>query len=70
MSASDEYSATEAAIFDAAAHELELLCAVALAARDCICDARTSDNSDGVLVNFNQGGHRRIRLADALKALG
>lgn len=43
----------------------DLLFAVVKAAQDCIIDARAS----GGEVSFVMGGHRRIRLADALLAL-
>lgn len=47
------------------ATELEKLQRVASAARDCISDTRHM----GGEVSFMMGGHRRIRLADALAAL-
>lgn len=62
MATCGEYSSTEEAVFDAAANEIERLSVVAGAARGCINDNRQLGGD----VSFVMGGHRRIRLADAL----
>lgn len=61
------WAMADQAMLTNAADEIERLQAVAAAARECISDTRGVGTKGDV--SFVMGGHRRIRLADALKNL-
>lgn len=53
---------------DAQALNVKYIAAVDAAA-ECLIDSRTAENPNADQVHYLAGGHRRLRLADALKAL-